>query len=120
MIGGASSGRRSTSGTWRRFSLTWHVQYIERHYFRNIAYIAGPHSFLLQATGVGDDEGLDIFVCGGQLVSSPEDNDLALTAMRFLLLLLCLAVRPVGLLVHSARVGATTASALGQAQSKKD
>jgi hypothetical protein len=76
--------------------------------FRNIAYIAGPHSFLLQATGVGDDEGLDIFVCGGQLVSSLDDNDQALTAMRFLLLLLCLAVRPVDLIFHSARVGVTS------------
>ena len=52
-------------------------------------------------------------------MSSLEDNDLTLTAMRFLLLLLCLAVRPVGLIVHSARVGTTTASALGRAQSQK-
>jgi hypothetical protein len=53
-------------------------------------------------------------------VSSLEDNGQALTAMRFLLLLLCLAVRPVDLVFHSARVGVMPASALGQAQCKKD
>ena len=30
MIGGASSGMRSTSGTWRRFSLTWRVLDMKR------------------------------------------------------------------------------------------
>jgi hypothetical protein len=52
-------------------------------------------------------------------VSSLEDNDLDLTAMHFLLLLLCLAVRPVDLIFHSARVGVHRSPRMGKHNAKK-
>src|SRR5436853_1903049 len=71
---------------------------------QSISYIARPHSLFAQATGIGNDECLYIFLWTWLMLflsgRAPQ-----LTAVGFILLPLCLPVRPVRLVIHPAAPG---------------
>jgi hypothetical protein len=115
MIGGASSGRRSTRGTCSRFSLTCTaVSDLSRCYGRDF-YIVRTSCLLLQASRVCKRKGLRVRCCKTIRVLFFKVNCSRIHATRMSgpLLVFGFPMRAIGLILHSYRVASATENIRG-------
>ena len=109
MIGGASSGRRSTRGTCSRFSLTCAaVSYLSKRRERNI-YIVRASCLLLQAPRICKRKGLGIRCCRAvrALFLKKSEQRIHATRVNGFLLVFGFPMGAIGLVFHSYRAAYT-------------